>query len=595
MQTKQLVGLGVWLAGVCVASLALETQARACGGTFCDGGGGGGPVPDPAPPPAAMRVEQTGETVIFAWGDGFVEAHIQISYDGNDATEFAWIVPVLKVPDVEVGSARLFQTALDSTRPLYGHAVDQSCSTDGDTEDDNDPSVGFIQDPDGGGGSPSPPPPPQVLVQDVVGAFDYVVLDGDSSASIIEWLGNNGYAGADGASVILEEYVNEGFVFIAFKLRHIAGVEDLHPIVLRYAGDEPCVPLRLTRVAAVDDMPIRVLAFADERAMPVSWRHVLLNRARLDWVGAGANYEELVTKAIDEPGSDGRGFITEFAGSSSIVDRTILANPAVEPDVFANIAVTDVYEALRTMDLASCVEGACNWGHELVPSLLHEYVPVPEGMTDGEFYGCLSCFVDLIDVEGWDPTAFADAFEERIIAPLEHADALLDRWPKLTRLYTRVSPHEMISDPTFALAPDADPVPFELYAQTQGVCCSTVRVPGGRLIELDDDATWPEWSAEMPWAERIEELMPGGGPASTLVNNSALIDALVLERAETVGCNALPPSSSSNGDDDDASSGDAPSAAPDEARGCACATTRENDLSLVGLLMALPIARRRRR
>ena len=36
-------------------------------------------------------------------------------------------------------------------------------------------------------------------------------------------------------------------------------VSQIHPITLRYAGAEPCVPIRLTRIAAQDDMEIRAL------------------------------------------------------------------------------------------------------------------------------------------------------------------------------------------------------------------------------------------------------------------------------------------------------------------------------------------------
>src|SRR3954471_14529787 len=42
------------------ATMALSTDASACGGTFCDSG------------PNSMPVDQTGENVIFVMDDGFV-------------------------------------------------------------------------------------------------------------------------------------------------------------------------------------------------------------------------------------------------------------------------------------------------------------------------------------------------------------------------------------------------------------------------------------------------------------------------------------------------------------------------------------------
>src|ERR1041384_3522268 len=85
--------------------LAVQKPAHACGGTFCDGG-----MP-------SMQVDQTGEAILFNVADGFVEAHIQIAYDGGDASQFAWIVPVLAVPEIEVGSARFLKNALDASVP----------------------------------------------------------------------------------------------------------------------------------------------------------------------------------------------------------------------------------------------------------------------------------------------------------------------------------------------------------------------------------------------------------------------------------------------------------------------------------------------
>ena len=150
----------------------------------------------------------------------------------------------------------------------------------------------------------------------------------------------------DEAPDILQAYIDEGSVFVAFKLRHAAGIEDLHPVVLRYPGNEPCIPLRLTRIAAKDDMPVRALVLADARVWPSNWRHVSLNHVRLDWMNLGANYDELVTRAIDEPGADGHAFVTEYAGTSSVVDTSSLQTRMLDAEAFVTSAVVDVVEHL---------------------------------------------------------------------------------------------------------------------------------------------------------------------------------------------------------------------------------------------------------
>jgi hypothetical protein len=83
-------------------------DARACGGTFCNGG------------PLAMPVEQTGENILFVLEPNRVQAHIQIQYQG-DPERFAWILPVPALPEsIQVGSQLLFQNLLTSTVPAFG-------------------------------------------------------------------------------------------------------------------------------------------------------------------------------------------------------------------------------------------------------------------------------------------------------------------------------------------------------------------------------------------------------------------------------------------------------------------------------------------
>ncbi|MCA9685766.1 MAG: DUF2330 domain-containing protein [Myxococcales bacterium] len=94
-----------------VVAIALTPQiADACGGMFCDAG------------PSPMPVDQTGENILFVLNDTNVEAHIQIQYDPDaDADKFAWVIPMLAVPEFEVGSQKLFDNILAGTVPTYGY------------------------------------------------------------------------------------------------------------------------------------------------------------------------------------------------------------------------------------------------------------------------------------------------------------------------------------------------------------------------------------------------------------------------------------------------------------------------------------------
>ncbi|MCA9709229.1 MAG: DUF2330 domain-containing protein, partial [Myxococcales bacterium] len=490
--------------------LHAPSEASACGGTFCDGG-----LPN-------MPVDQTGEVILFAFDGDYVEAHIQIQYDGGDAEQFAWLLPLPQVPEIEVGSWRLVQAVLDGTQPVYGWQNSFVCDDGGGAD-----GASFLSNADAGGAGDDGDVGPTVVARDVVGAFEYAVLQGGSADTINTWLLDNGYATDDEAPEILDTYIAEGSVFVAFRLRHGAQVEDIHPVVIRYPGTEPCIPLRLTRIAAKEDMDITALFLGDARVVPTNYRHVLLNRVRLDWSQGGWNYPQLVTMAVDAPGADGRAFVTEYAGGSSTVDADAwLSTAGYDSSAFVGLAAVEVVDVLQQQELVACDTETCIYAHELVPSLLHEFLPVPPGLTDEEFYGCLSCYAQLIDQGAWDGAAFAAAYDERIVAPLVHGQELLSTWPYLTRLYTRISPHEMISDPMFAEVEGLAAVPARHGARRDVECCGyMMHLPGGRVVNLQAWGEWPQFPAEMPWAERIEEYPPGGGAPVTLVDDSALVDA----------------------------------------------------------------------
>lgn len=582
------MGASRWvLAAVGIASLGVPAavpEAEACGGTFCD-----------AALPGQMSVDQTGENILFALDGDFVEAHVQIEYDGGDASQFAWIVPVPEIPEIEVGSWRLVQNVLDATVPVYGFDDGAQCGG----SPPSGSGGGFIETADGGGGAP-----PTVVAADTVGAFEYVVLSGGTAASVMAWLEDNDYAGVPEAPEILDAYLSEGHVFVAFKLRHGAQVEDIHPVVIRYPGDEACIPIRLTRVAARDDMDIRALFLGDVRVMPVNYAHVRLNRVRLDWVNLGANYGELVSMAMDESG--GRAFVTEYAGTSKIVTTDNLVTDTFDSSVFADLHPVEVVDALTQQGLVQCFELGCDYRHELVASLLREFLPVPEGMQEHTFYGCLSCNAPLIDYGAWNGPAFAEAFDERIVAPLDHARELLALWPYVTRLYTRMSPHEMLSDPIFEETPNLPDVAHRHGAERNDDCCTiTMRLPGGREVRMPGRSTWPDFPPEMPWAERIEEFQPVG-PSVTVVDNSALIDTLLEAHNAQEGCIG----DGTGGGRDDGSSadaggtrgsaggGDATSGAEfDDASGggCTCSSSSGREGALLALSFLIGGFARRRR
>ncbi|MEZ4454164.1 MAG: DUF2330 domain-containing protein [Nannocystaceae bacterium] len=517
----------LFLASITAATFAYSTDAAACGGFFCDGG------------PQGMPVDQTGENILFAFDGDTVEVHIQIAYDANtDASKFSWVIPVTALPDFQVGSELLFNNVLSGTVPFYGlNTSTEICGDDsGNAQNPND--GGFDSSGDSatgagtsGGEGTDTGGGPTIVYAATVGAFDVVVLQGGTTDELVQWLDDNGYQQNPDAVPILDAYLKEGNLFAAFKLVP-AEKPIVHPIVLRYQGVEPCVPIRLTRIASVEDMDIRVFFLGDHRAIPTNYRHVLVNPLKIDWPNFAANYKEVVTAAVDAFEAAGNAFVTEYAGPSDVISQFGLFDSGWNPKAFAGMAAVDVPAALNQQNLLYCEdygEVYCSYNHPLLQSLLLQYLPPPMGISPDDFYNCITCYEGMIDLDAWgDGSGFSNDFTDRIYNPGERAVNLLNAKPYVTRMYTTISPHEMNEDPMFAENPDLPEIPSQRMAAKLRRCDGHAEytLPDGREVFVPNDGDWPEFPGEMPWEEETTQ-MTLVGPPQVLRTNSEQIDKML--------------------------------------------------------------------
>jgi hypothetical protein len=495
--------------------------ADACGGTFCDAG------------PTVMPVDQTGESIIF-WVDRsgaepYTEAHIQIQYEG-EAEDFAWIIPVTAAPEVFVGSQALFDSMLAATVPTF--AINSQfigdcggsfgCGMDAAAED----SGGFV-------GQESSKEV-EILDRGFAGAFEYVTLTGDTVQEIVDWLDANGYAQDPDAPPILEEYLQDDFVFVAVKLKSGADVDEIHPLAIRYPGIEPCIPLELTRIAAVDDMKIRAFFIGKSRVAPTNWPHVEVNITQFDWsIGPSSNYDQVVGAAIDEAG--GRAFVTEYAGTDEIVSTTRVFDATWNAAAFEGIAPELVVDELVSQGLLACSALECTFNHAQVRPLLENYLPPPDGVDAEEFWSCLECYIEEIDPVAWSAQpGFAADFDARIFGPGQHAVDMLASAAYVTRLFTLLSPHEMIEDPLFHETQGLGTVDNNFVA-TRVIDCDGgpgyIELPDGRQVALTDGGGMPDLEGN-PAALRIEQI-PLMGPPQVEIDNTDEIAALLEEYNDT--------------------------------------------------------------
>jgi len=509
------------------------------------------------PPDPSVPVVQAGEQIAFSMENGQVTAHIKVSYEGP-AEDFGWLLPLPSVPTLELGVDELFSQLITTTQPKYRlnreyHGI---CPFDPNNPNrfGNAPSAG-------GGDSEGGPVDPDsiVVVQDSIGPYDYAVLRADSQQPMLDWLSANHYFVPSATAEAVTPYIHAGAYFLALKLQKGNDVGDLQPVVVRYASDLPMIPIVLTGVGANENMPILVWMLGDGRAIPRNYYHTLVNDVKIDWLNFGANYIDVISKAVDES-PDHHSFVTEFAGSTDVMKNVI--NWQGRFGVKGELAALSAPQAF--MDYLN-YHGFAVQGSAAPPSFSPQFtsqllavlgseLPVParvleQGITPTDYYISIgywsnwyqTAYPTQTDLDlTYDPVALADEIWTRVVEPTIAAGALFDRHPKLTRLFTTLSPREMTIDPVFSFNRHLPDVPNVRTGTLQFNCgfigseeTDITKVPATLITEQGWHLSLPRGTAENPWLDssmphslRTEVLREEGLP-EVIDDNSGEIDQAV--------------------------------------------------------------------
>jgi hypothetical protein len=133
----------------------------------------------------------------------------------------------------------------------------------------------------------------------------------------------------------------------------------------------------------------------------------------------------------------------------------------------------------------------------------------------------------MIDMDAWDAAGFAAGIDERVVIPGQHSLDMLADATYLTRLFTVLSPHEMLDDPTFHASSGLPEVGTTIDVTRVNDCDdgpTVYELPDGRSVALTDGGTMPD--LDLPAAERIEHI-PMTGPAQVEVDNGPDIDKAI--------------------------------------------------------------------
>jgi hypothetical protein len=441
---------GVTARGVAASVLAVlaadPAPVAACGGFFC----------------SSAPVDQAGETIVYSLeSDGTITMTVEVDYRGMD-DDFAWILPVPAVPELSIGSPALFDALRRATDPIFytEDVVRGVCRTQprcvhssgcgevytGGCGMSSAPSApwmgGYIEvdaspritgsEPDAG-----PPAPVTIYSDERVGPYDAVVLGASTAAEVVTWLQDHDYDIPATATELLEPYAAAGQVFIALRLSANAATGVLRPITLRMTTAEACLPIRLTAIATVPNMPITAFFLGAQPVAPTNYSTAYVEANDIGFFTGERSYADEVRAEIDR--LDGHAFAVDYAGPTPAVRIEL-------PSVETLASETDPARFLMRL------RGAGYVGDTLLLELLVRHMPPPEGMEPQAYYNCLnvsdtaSCGAPA----RFDPDALAHAIETEIREPRARAQKMVRRHPQLTRLYTEMSAEDMTLDPIFA-------------------------------------------------------------------------------------------------------------------------------------------------
>jgi len=575
------------LTPILALSLLLTTNpVLACGGFFCDA-------------VTLSPIYQAGERILFSRDDTTVTMHIEIVYAG-DPTAFGWILPLAEIPTaqdgeplpldelLQISSQDLFDTLQNATDPTF--AQNRSFEESEDCQDrrsgGGDMAMEMSAPPMAGStGDDDEMGPVTVLQEAAVGPYDAQLIEAESGDMLFEWLNDQGYFQDPKSLPLLEEYVDKGFKFLGIKLQNGQDSGDIKPIALTMSEQAPCVPLKLTSIAATPEMPILVWVLGEGRAVPKNFIHAVVNEQALTYPGA-QNYVDVVGAAVDTV--EGRAWVTEYAQSTSS-----------EAGSFAGAFLDPRAEDFSSVNAAESVSGVLNamsnigyrWNNPDVEDVLRNTLTKPEGLTgypngncywngggdqicdpdeshittDDEFYGALDYWAQQVVVaEHWNTTIdlamLKTSLYEDVIQVRERIQALFDKdGVTLTRFFTTLDADEMTRDPIFSFNPDLPDVVLDRSAeltvwsdpdcQPWGIMqypdgsqytfdCNEFNCFGGTIGPVPD-------APALKWAQILEEtglprvFDPAQAPQvdevldQTVAGGSTLPEQFVLEEIET--------------------------------------------------------------
>jgi len=119
-----------------------------------------------------------------------------------------------------------------------------------------------------------------VLSVQHAGVFDSTTIRGANPRAILSWLESNGFAATKSMESVVRDYVEQGWVFVASKVRRenaASAITSLHPLAFTFATTKTVYPLRLTGVDN-GDCTVDLYVFGSQRARASHFHSIRCDR-----------------------------------------------------------------------------------------------------------------------------------------------------------------------------------------------------------------------------------------------------------------------------------------------------------------------------
>jgi hypothetical protein len=345
-------------------ALAWERDAAACGGCFH--------------PPTQTATDITDERMLLSVSPLQSTLYDQIRYSGSPSS-FAWVLPIHGTVDVGLSADVLFDsidvlTATQITAPNQNCPAPSGCRSFG--------GAGSVSAP----GASAENGAVTVTKQENVGPYATVQLHATDSSALENWLAQNGFHIPPDVKPLIDQYVSEGFDFLAMKLLPNQGVQSMRPVRVTTPGAGLSLPLRMASIGTGSSVGITIWVVADGRYEPQNFPFFRIEDKELvwDWKTSLSNYtalraqhetalehkgweiesslnlnQQLITSVILSGGryyGGGGGFgggVSQAAPSDPSADYLAVGGP----DAGAGGGVTQTAEEVRTADVKALFAG----------------------------------------------------------------------------------------------------------------------------------------------------------------------------------------------------------------------------------------------